>query len=56
MVYASSKLVFTGFCGSHRDLPPAVETQNDYVEHEGDPNPCPEDDADLIRPDAEKLP
>ncbi len=55
MVYASSKLVFTGFRGSYRDLPPAVETQKDYVEHEGDPNPCPEDDADLIRPDAEQM-
>ncbi len=38
MLYASSKLVFTGFRGTHRDVPPAVETQKDHVEHEGGPN------------------
>ena len=47
--------MFTGFRGTHRDVPPAVDTQKDHVEHEGDPNPCPEDDADLMRPEAEQM-
>ncbi len=32
-----------------------METQTGHEEDEGDPNPCPEDDADLMRPDAEKM-
>ena len=47
--------MFTGFRGTHRDVPPAVVTQKDLVEDEGGPNPCPEDDADLMRPDAEQM-
>ncbi len=47
--------MFTGFSGTHRDIPPAVVTQKDLVEDEGDPNPCPEDDADCMKPDAEQM-
>ncbi len=32
-----------------------METQNGHDEDEGGPNPCPEDDADLMRPDAEQM-
>ena len=32
-----------------------METHKVHVEHEGDPNPCPEDDAVLMRPDAEQM-
>ena len=47
--------MFTGFRGAHRDVQPAVVTHKDLVEDEGDPNPCPEDDADFMRPDAEQM-
>ncbi len=40
-----------GFHGTHRDVQPVMDTEQE--ENEGDPNPCPEDDDDFIRPDAE---
>ncbi len=54
-VYPSSYVLFTGFHGTHRDVPPRVETKTGHEEDEGDHNPCPEDDADLMRPDAEQM-
>ncbi len=54
-VYALSYVVFTRFRGTHRDLPPGVETQRGHKEDEGDPNPCPEDESDRMRPDAEQM-
>ncbi len=53
--YPSSYVLFTGFRGTRRDVPPVVETQTRHEEDEGDPNHCPEDDADLMRPDAEEM-
>jgi hypothetical protein len=32
-----------------------VETQTGHEDDEGDHNPCPEDDADLMRPDAKQM-
>ncbi len=43
----------TEFRGTHRDVPPVVE--GGQVEDEGDHNPCPQDEADFIRPDAEEM-
>ncbi len=54
-VYPYSYVLFTGFRGTHRDVPPEVETQTGQKQDKGDPNPCPEDDADLMRPDAEEM-
>ncbi len=51
--YICSYVLDTGFRGTNRDVQPVVETGQ--IEDEGDPNPCPEDDADLIRPDAEAI-
>ncbi len=48
-------VLFTCFCGTHQDVPPGEETQRGLGDDEGDHNPCPEDDADLIRPDAEQM-
>ncbi len=42
-----------GFRGIHRDILPAVDTEQE--EDEGDPNPCPEDEDDFLRPDAEGM-
>ncbi len=47
-------MLYKGFCGTHRDVR-GVETQTGHEEDEGDPNPYPEDDADLMRPDSEEM-
>ena len=50
-----SYVLFTCFRCTHQDVPPGEETQKGLGDDEGDHNPCPEDDADLIRPDAEQM-